>query len=156
HLRQRRGAAVHAVLHHQTRWHGHRARDLPLHHRIPRRTPVLRAEPRRRMHVRLQPAGCSERMNASRASADTDTPPDTDPASPLVYLVDDNHAFRRSTALLLETSGIEVRDFEGGTALLSELETNTAAPEAGACVVSDVRMPDMSGLELLEELKRRQ
>ncbi len=61
-------------------------------------------------------------MNASRAVADPGTQGEADPASPRVYLVDDNQAFRRSTALLLETSGIEVHDFEGGAALLSELE----------------------------------
>lgn len=95
-------------------------------------------------------------MNASRAVADPGTQGEADPASPRVYLVDDNQAFRRSTALLLETSGIEVHDFEGGAALLSELESIPAASSVGACVVSDVRMPQMSGLELLEELKRRQ
>jgi two-component system, LuxR family, response regulator FixJ len=75
-------------------------------------------------------------------------------ASPMVYLVDDNQPFRRSTALLLETSGIEVRDFEAGSALLAQLE-KTGAPTGGVCAVSDVRMPEMSGLELLEELRRR-
>jgi FixJ family two-component response regulator len=75
-------------------------------------------------------------------------------ASPMVYLVDDNQPFRRSTALLLETSGIEVRDFEAGSALLAQLE-KTGAPTEGVCAVSDVRMPEMSGLELLEELRRR-
>jgi FixJ family two-component response regulator len=72
----------------------------------------------------------------------------------MVYLVDDNQPFRRSTALLLETSGIEVRDFAAGAALLAQLE-KTGAPPGGVCTVSDVRMPEMSGLELLEELKRR-
>jgi FixJ family two-component response regulator len=72
----------------------------------------------------------------------------------MVYLVDDNQPFRRSTALLLETSGIEVRDFEAGTALLAQL-AKTGAPTEGVCAVSDVRMPEMSGLELLEELRRR-
>ena len=73
---------------------------------------------------------------------------------PIVYLVDDNQPFRKSTALLLEISGIEVRDFDAGTALLVQLEKQ-GAPAAGVCAVSDVRMPQMSGLELLEELQRR-
>jgi two-component system, LuxR family, response regulator FixJ len=75
-------------------------------------------------------------------------------AAPLVYLVDDNDPFRRSTAMLLETAGMDVRDFSGGPALLTQLES-AAVPGLGACTVSDIRMPDMSGLELLEEMKRR-
>ena len=73
---------------------------------------------------------------------------------PMVYLVDDNQPFRRSTVLLLEISGIEVRGFDGGTALLAQLKEH-GTPAGGVCAVSDVRMPEMSGLELLEELKRR-
>jgi len=76
------------------------------------------------------------------------------PAAPLVYLVDDNEPFRRSTAMLLETAGIDVRDFCGAAELLKQLEC-AAVPGLGACTVSDIRMPDMSGLELLEEMKRR-
>lgn len=77
------------------------------------------------------------------------------PAVPLVYLVDDNDPFRRSTAMLLETAGMDVRDFPGAAQLLEQLES-AAVPGLGACTVSDIRMPQMSGLELLEEMKRRQ
>lgn len=73
----------------------------------------------------------------------------------MVYLVDDNHPFRRSTALVLETSGIEVRDFDSAEALLAELEKDPAAITDETCVVSDMRMPGMSGLALLEEMQRR-
>jgi FixJ family two-component response regulator len=73
---------------------------------------------------------------------------------PIAYLVDDNEPFRRSTALLLETAFIEVRTFDSGAELLSQLEREPP-PRSGACVVSDIRMPQMSGLVLLEELRRR-
>jgi len=68
-----------------------------------------------------------------------------------IWLVDDNDAFRQSTVMLLRTAGLEVREFSRADALLAALP----APE-GCCIISDVRMPVMSGLELLEELRRRQ
>jgi FixJ family two-component response regulator len=80
--------------------------------------------------------------------------PATGPAAPIAYLVDDNEPFRRSTSLLLETAFIDVRSFDSGAALLAELEREPA-PRIGACVVSDIRMPQMSGLVLMEELRRR-
>jgi two-component system, LuxR family, response regulator FixJ len=79
----------------------------------------------------------------------------TSPAAPIAYLVDDNEPFRRSTSLLLETAFVDVRSFDSGAALLAELE-RAPAPRIGACVVSDIRMPQMSGLVLMEELRRRE
>jgi FixJ family two-component response regulator len=76
-------------------------------------------------------------------------------SGPLAYLVDDHQPFRRSTAMLLETAAIRVKEFESGAALLAEL-AREPAPRSGACVVSDIRMPNMSGLVLLEELRRRE
>lgn len=71
-----------------------------------------------------------------------------------VYLVDDNEAFRRSTAWLLEAADLDVLDFAGGPPLLAALEKEPP-PAREACLVSDVRMPQMSGLDLLEELRAR-
>jgi FixJ family two-component response regulator len=85
----------------------------------------------------------------------TQTLSSTGAAAPVAYLVDDNEPFRRSTSLLLETAFIEVRGFDSGAALLTQLEREPA-PRTGACVVSDIRMPHMSGLVLLEELRRRE
>lgn len=76
------------------------------------------------------------------------------PGEPMVYLVDDNEPFRRSTALLLESAGIGVRDFDAATALLAAI-AEQGTPSSDVCTVSDMRMPKMSGLELLEEMKRR-
>ena len=70
-----------------------------------------------------------------------------------LYLVDDNDAFRESTAWLLETAGYEVRAYASGPAFL---DSYAQAPHDGAaCLVSDIRMPEMSGLQLQEELIRR-
>ena len=71
-----------------------------------------------------------------------------------VYLVDDNDGFRDSTAWLLETAGFEPRPFASAAAFLAayEGERHGANDE---CLVSDIRMPQMSGLQLQEELVRR-
>ncbi len=75
-------------------------------------------------------------------------------SKPLVHLVDDNDAFRRSTAWLLETAEFAIRDYPGAREFLLALE-RTREDGAPACIVSDIRMPGMSGIELHEELLRR-
>ncbi|HEX6144236.1 MAG TPA: response regulator [Geminicoccaceae bacterium] len=71
------------------------------------------------------------------------------PPEPLVCLVDDDAAVLDSLAVLLEAEGFEVRTFTGGPELLNGL------PERAACIVSDLRMPGMDGLELLQRLTPR-
>ena len=69
-----------------------------------------------------------------------------------LYLVDDNDGFRDSTAWLLETAGYEVQAFASAQAFLQAYaETRHEGEE---CLVSDIRMPVMSGLQLQEELLR--
>ena len=70
-----------------------------------------------------------------------------------VFLIDDNEAFRRSTAWLLEASGYEAREFDGAEKFLAAWRDGAA--RAHACVVSDIRMPGMSGIELQDELRRQ-
>jgi two-component system response regulator FixJ len=70
-----------------------------------------------------------------------------------VYLVDDNDAFRDSTAWLLETAGYEVVAFDAGSGFLDAYPG--LRQDADECLVSDMRMPHMSGLQLQEELIRR-
>jgi len=71
-----------------------------------------------------------------------------------VYLVDDNDGFRESTAWLLETAGFEVESFPSGAAFL-EAYAGHRHGDASECLVSDIRMPEMSGLQLQDELQRR-
>jgi len=65
----------------------------------------------------------------------------------VVHLIDDDEAVRRALAFLLGTAGLAVRVYESGQSFLDSLE----GVESG-CIVSDVRMPGMDGLELLRRL----
>jgi FixJ family two-component response regulator len=68
-----------------------------------------------------------------------------------VFLVDDEPSVRRALARLLRASGFEVASFASSQDLLAALEP-TSGP---GCVVADLRMPGLSGLQLQEELRRR-
>lgn len=61
----------------------------------------------------------------------------------IVYVIDDDESARQSLEFLLDVAGIRVRSFSSADAFLK-----SAPPLAGACVVTDVRMPGMSGIEL--------
>jgi two-component system response regulator FixJ len=65
-----------------------------------------------------------------------------------VYVIDDDEGLRESLAFLLRSAELEVRSFSSAKAFLDVLPD--AAP---GCVITDVRMPDMSGIELLRRLK---
>src|SRR5665213_2023672 len=68
----------------------------------------------------------------------------------VVHLVDDDEDVRRSLAFLLGTAGLAVRVYESALTLLDRLGT----PQLG-CIVSDVRMPGMDGIQLLQQLKEK-
>jgi two-component system response regulator FixJ len=68
----------------------------------------------------------------------------------LIHLVDDDEAIRRSAGFMLKTSGLRVRTYESGDALLKE----GSALEPG-CILLDIRMPGMDGLEVQQALKDR-
>ena len=67
-----------------------------------------------------------------------------------VFIVDDDAAVRDSLAALLEAEGFAVEAFASAKAFLAGF-----APKEACCVVADIRMPDMDGLELQEEIIRR-
>lgn len=67
-----------------------------------------------------------------------------------IYVVDDDEAIRRSLSFMLRTSGHAVRLFAGGLEFLKE-----AAALPPGCVLLDVRMPDIDGLEVQRELRAR-
>ena len=68
----------------------------------------------------------------------------------LVHVIDDDQAMRESLDFLFDTAGLPVRTYESAVAFLGGGIENYSG-----CVVTDVRMPEMSGLELLGELRRR-
>ena len=67
--------------------------------------------------------------------------------SPLVYLVDDDDAVRDALALLLRTVGLRSESHADPQQFLAQL-----APQAIGCVVLDIRMPGISGLDVLARL----
>jgi two-component system, LuxR family, response regulator FixJ len=73
--------------------------------------------------------------------------------APLVLIVDDDEAMRRSTVFLLASVGLEACAFERADAFL---ETYPAGDSCRpGCIILDVRMPGMSGLELQRLLAER-
>ncbi len=68
----------------------------------------------------------------------------------IVHIVDDDEAVRNSLAFLLASAGFAVRTHASASAFLD------AAPAIGnACLVTDLRMPDVDGVELLRRLRAR-
>jgi two-component system, LuxR family, response regulator FixJ len=68
----------------------------------------------------------------------------------MIFIVDDDAATRDSLRLLLETEGLDAKEFAGGRAFLNQVR-----PVAGDCLLLDLDMPGMTGLEVLAELRRR-
>ncbi len=71
-------------------------------------------------------------------------------ARPIVYIVDDDPGARRSLAYLVTSVGWEAETFASGQAFLEGCD-----PSRPACLLLDLRMPRMSGLQLQEELAAR-
>jgi|ERR1700678_2184402 two-component system response regulator FixJ len=66
-----------------------------------------------------------------------------------VYIVDDDKEVRESLGFLLEVAGFEVQSFASAKEFLAD-----RGPKHG-CLITDVRMPDMTGLELQERIIHR-
>ena len=66
----------------------------------------------------------------------------------VVHLIDDDEDVRRGLAFLLGTAGFAVKVYESALQFLDK-----CGPSPNGCVISDVRMPDMDGLQLLRRLK---
>jgi two-component system, LuxR family, response regulator FixJ len=72
-------------------------------------------------------------------------------ADPDVHVIDDDEAVRESIDFLLRSAGLSVRTYDSATSFLD------AAPKIGAgCVITDVRMPGLTGIDLLRRLQEMQ
>lgn len=71
----------------------------------------------------------------------------------VIHVIDDDEAVRQSLAFLLATAGHEVETHPSARAFI-EAGLPAADPSA-ACIITDVRMPDMTGIDLLTVLKER-
>ena len=67
-----------------------------------------------------------------------------------VFVVDDDAAVRESLAMLLKLAGFAVVPYDSAKRFLEE-----AQPSAPDCLIADIRMPEMDGMELQQELIRR-
>jgi FixJ family two-component response regulator len=70
--------------------------------------------------------------------------------SAVVYVVDDDEAVRDSLKLLLESVDLQCQTYASATEFLENHD-----PDQHSCLVADVRMPGMSGIDLQDELNRQ-
>ena len=68
----------------------------------------------------------------------------------LIHIVDDEESIRKSTSFLLKTAGYAVETWASGTAFLAEVKQ-----AAYGCVLLDIRMPGMDGLDVQQALAER-
>ena len=68
-------------------------------------------------------------------------------ADPIVFIIDDDASFRRSIGRLIQSMGFQVKTFGTAAEFLS-----TGRTDVPSCMVLDVRLPGLSGLDLQQEL----
>ncbi|WP_347556428.1 response regulator [Robbsia sp. KACC 23696] len=87
-------------------------------------------------------------IRSANGSAPGRNSPSTETAAPIVYIVDDDDDMRASLAWLLASVHIEAVGFSGARVFLEQFDRHRPA-----CLVLDVRMPEMSGFDLQEALR---
>jgi two-component system response regulator FixJ len=71
-------------------------------------------------------------------------------ADPVVHVIDDDEAVRQSLDFLLQSARFKTRTYETALAFLNALPDISSG-----CIVTDVKMPEMSGVELLRHLREK-
>jgi two-component system response regulator FixJ len=72
-----------------------------------------------------------------------------------VFVVDDNDDFRNSVAWMLRGEGYQTIEFDSVNVAINALKTAAKPDLENSCLLLDVRMPEMSGLEFHDELKKQ-
>ena len=72
------------------------------------------------------------------------------PTRGCVFVVDDEEAIRRSLCMLLQAEGLVVRAFASAAEAIAAFDDVRPA-----CILTDYHMPDMSGMDLVREIRRR-
>ena len=73
-----------------------------------------------------------------------------DTAKRLIFLIEDDEGVRTSMRVLLEASGYGVRDFASAEQFLAEADARQAH-----CIVTDYHLPGISGIDMIETLRRQ-
>lgn len=66
----------------------------------------------------------------------------------VVHVIDDDDAVRESLSFVLDSAGLTARTYESAAAFLAAVQAGVSG-----CIVTDVRMPEMNGLELVRKLQ---
>lgn len=66
----------------------------------------------------------------------------------VVHVIDDDDAVRESLSFVLDSAGLTARTYESAAAFLAAIQAGVSG-----CIVTDVRMPEMNGLELVRKLQ---
>jgi two-component system response regulator FixJ len=69
------------------------------------------------------------------------------PDDALVHVIDDDEAVRDSLAFLLKSAALQVQTYDSATAFLAAIKGRPSG-----CIVTDIRMPELSGIDLLRRL----
>src|ERR1700719_182818 len=128
------GAVVCALFHDQAGRYRNGIVHQPHYYRGPRRPALGRSEPATWGCVSFRPAGCANRMSAPEC---------------IVFVIDDDLLVRESVADLLNSAGFTVQTFGSATEYVQ-----AKRPDVPACLILDVELPGLSGLDLQAELAK--